>query len=188
MVKPPGRPRHAVGPYALAFSAPAVPVAVPHATHCPARVEAAHSAAMTDLYDADILAWSEQQAELLRRLAAGERVNKRIDWQHLIDEVESVGINELHAVNSLLLQAIVHLLKTMAWPYSRDVPHWRAEAELFRGQAVDRFAPSMRQRIDLDKSTTAPRAPCPRRSTASLPCQCRQPARTCSTNCCGTTE
>jgi hypothetical protein len=30
---------------------------------------------MSDLYDTDILVWSEQQAALLRRAAAGERVN-----------------------------------------------------------------------------------------------------------------
>jgi Domain of unknown function DUF29 len=106
---------------------------------------------MGDLYDADILAWSEEQAALLRRLAAGERVNDRIDWPHLIEEVESVGNEQLHAVNSLLLQALVHILKAMAWPDSRDAPHWRAEAELFRAQAADRFVPSMRQRIDLER-------------------------------------
>jgi hypothetical protein len=32
---------------------------------------------MSDLYDADIVVWSEAQAALLRRLAAGERVNDR---------------------------------------------------------------------------------------------------------------
>ena len=32
------------------------------------------------LYDRDALAWAEQQAELLRRLAAGERVNDAVDW------------------------------------------------------------------------------------------------------------
>lgn len=42
-------------------------------------------------YEADILLWSEHQAELLRRLAAGERVNDQVDWKNLIEEVESVG-------------------------------------------------------------------------------------------------
>jgi hypothetical protein len=30
-----------------------------------------------DLYDRDVLAWSEHQADLLRRLARGEQVNDR---------------------------------------------------------------------------------------------------------------
>lgn len=46
---------------------------------------------VSDLYGDDILLWSEQQAALLRRLATGERVSDAIDWQHVIDEVESVG-------------------------------------------------------------------------------------------------
>lgn len=67
-----------------------------------------------DLYDRDVLIWSEQQAELLRRLAAGERVNDALDWPNLIEEVESVGRLELHACQSLLRQALVHLLKCHA--------------------------------------------------------------------------
>ncbi len=105
---------------------------------------------MADLYDDDILIWSEEQAALLRRLAAGERVNDAaLDWPNIIEEVESVGSEQLHAVESLLVQALVHMLKADAWPLSRDAPGWRAEAIRFRGDAVDRFAPSMRQRIDL---------------------------------------
>ena len=56
---------------------------------------------MTDLYEEDVLLWSEQQAALLRRLAAGERVNEQIDWENVIDEVESVGSEQLHAVEIL---------------------------------------------------------------------------------------
>jgi len=104
---------------------------------------------MTDVYDADILLWSEQQTHLLRRLAAGERVNDLIDWENVIEEVDSVGREQLHAVESLLLQALVHMLKAQGWPDSRDAENWRADARGFRAQAANRFAPSMRQRIDL---------------------------------------
>ena len=106
---------------------------------------------MSDLYETDVLLWSEQQAALLRRLAAGERVNEQIDWQNVIDEVESVGSEQLHAVESFLVQALVHMLKAEAWPLSRDVGHWHAEARRFRGDAAARFVPSMRQRIDMTK-------------------------------------
>jgi 3-methyladenine DNA glycosylase AlkC len=104
---------------------------------------------MSDLYETDILVWSEQQAELLRRLAHGERVNDQLDWEHLIEEVESAGSEQLHAVESLLLQALVHMLKAQGWPLARDVENWRADARGFRAQAANRFAPSMRQRLDL---------------------------------------
>ena len=92
---------------------------------------------MSDLYDDDILLWSERQAQLLRRLAAGERVNDQVDWENVIEEVESVGSEQLHAVESLLVQALVHMLKAEGWPNSRDAPNWRAEAVRFRGDAAD---------------------------------------------------
>ena len=43
-----------------------------------------------DLYDRDVLAWSEHQADRLRRLARGERVND-LDWEHVVEEIEDVG-------------------------------------------------------------------------------------------------
>ncbi len=104
---------------------------------------------MSDLYDADVLEWSEHQARLLRRHAAGEPVNERPDWANIIEEVESVGRSQLSAVKSLLVQALVHDLKAEAWPSVSYVPHWRAEARGFRGDAAEAFSPSMRQRIDM---------------------------------------
>jgi hypothetical protein len=104
---------------------------------------------MSDLYESDILVWSEQQAKLLRRLAAGEHVNEQVDWQNVIEEVESVGSEQLHSVESLLVQAIAHRLKAQGWPQTNDVDNWLADAERFRGDAASRFTPSMRQRLDL---------------------------------------
>ena len=101
-------------------------------------------------YETDILEWSERQAALLRRAATGERVND-LDWPNIIEEIESVGSSELHSVASFLVQALAHMLKAEAWPLSREVPGWQAEARRFRGDAEARFAPSMRQRLDLTK-------------------------------------
>jgi hypothetical protein len=104
---------------------------------------------MSDLYDEDILTWSERQAELLRRLAAGEPVNDQVDWANVVEEVESVGRNELHRTESLLTQALRHRLKIMARPNSSEVPHWQEEATLFQMDAARAFQESMRQRLDL---------------------------------------
>jgi hypothetical protein len=105
---------------------------------------------MSELYDEDILLWSERQGDLLRRIAAGEPVNERPDWMNIIEEVESVGRSDLRAARSLLLQALLHQLKAAAWPDSPSVTAWEADARLFRIQARDAFSPSMRQRLDLD--------------------------------------
>jgi hypothetical protein len=105
---------------------------------------------MSGLYDADILEWSEQQSALLRRVAAGERLNDASpDWTNIIEEIESVGREQLHAAESLLVQALLHMLKAEAWPLSPAVAHWQAEARVFRAEARRRFVPSMLQRITL---------------------------------------
>jgi len=107
---------------------------------------------MRDLYEADILEWSEQQADLLRRVAAGEPLNERSpDWPNIIEEIESVGRSQLTAVRSLLTQALLHMLKAEAWPQSLAAPGWRSEAMRFRLEAADAFAPSVRQHIDVAK-------------------------------------
>ena len=101
-----------------------------------------------DLYQRDILSWSEHQAGLLRRLARGERVNG-IDWEHVVEEIEDVGLSELNAVRSYLRLMLVHLLKVHGWPDSPSANHWRGEIVSFQSDAAQRFAPSMRRRIDL---------------------------------------
>ncbi len=101
-----------------------------------------------DLYHRDALAWAEQQAALLRRLARGERVND-VDWDHVVEEIADVGLSELTAANSLLRQMLTHLLKVIAWPDAQTTEHWLNEAANFQAEASDRFAPSMRQRIDI---------------------------------------
>jgi hypothetical protein len=102
------------------------------------------------LYDRDILSWSEHQADLLRRIARGERVND-VDWEHVVEEIEDVGLSELHAVESYLDLILVHLLKLRGWPDSPSVQHWRMEIGSFQKNASRRFSPSMRQRLDLTK-------------------------------------
>jgi hypothetical protein len=100
------------------------------------------------LYDTDILAWAEQQAGLLRRAAAGERVNG-LDWPNLIEEIEDLGRSELRAVESLLAQALAHLLKAAGWPHDDSAGHWRAEALAFLRRAARLYRPGMRQYLDL---------------------------------------
>jgi hypothetical protein len=101
------------------------------------------------LYERDILVWSERQGDLLRRIAAGERLNEDVDWPNVIEEVQDVGRSELRAVRSLLVQSMVHLLKLHAWPRSAATAHWHGEARGFLASARRSFSPSMRQWLDL---------------------------------------
>src|ERR1700759_4014152 len=107
---------------------------------------------MSELYDQDVFEWSQHQAALLRRRAAGELVNEaELDWPNIAEEIESVGRDQLHAAEGFLVQALAHDLKAEAWPLSSAVSDWRAEARRFRDDAAARYAPSMRQRLDLAK-------------------------------------
>ncbi|HVC58864.1 MAG TPA: DUF29 domain-containing protein [Acetobacteraceae bacterium] len=99
---------------------------------------------MNDLYNDDVLVWSEQQAELLRRRSASA-----LDWDNLAEEIEDLGRSQLHAVESHFVQALLHDIKAAAWPLSREVPHWRAEARGQRDDARAACTPSMAQRIDV---------------------------------------
>ena len=105
---------------------------------------------MSDLDERDALARAEQQAELLDRVAAGERLREGVDWPNMIAEVRDVGLSELRTCQGLLLQAMVHLLELGAEPDTPAAPHWREEAGTFLDDAAQRFTPSMRQRIALD--------------------------------------
>lgn len=109
---------------------------------------------MGSLYDADILLWSEQQADLLRRLARGERVNDAVDWENVIEEVGDVGRSEFNSVASLLEVGLIHLLLAYASPRPEPVGHWQAEALAALAGAARRYAPSMGQRLDLGELWT----------------------------------
>ena len=100
------------------------------------------------LYEQDILAWSAHQAELLRRVGRGERVNG-VDWEHAVEAIEDVGLSQLNAVRSSLRQMLVHVLKLQGWPHSVSANHCRQAVMAFQVEAEQRFAPSMRERIDL---------------------------------------
>jgi len=104
----------------------------------------------SDLYDTDVMAWSEHQAELLRRMAAGERVNDQVDWENVIEEIESVGRSELRAVASALRNATQHKLYLLGWPNALAVAHWQTEVRVILAEAAKDFRESMRRELAPD--------------------------------------
>ena len=73
------------------------------------------------LHERDALAWAETQADLLRRLAAGELV-QAIDWPNVIEEVQDVGLSKLRCCES------ASLAPPTACPFTLD--------ELLKGDAA----------------------------------------------------
>jgi hypothetical protein len=81
---------------------------------------------MSDLYDTDFVAWTDQQAELLRRVAAGERVNDLVDWTNIIEEVESLGRSQEQELANRVSTILDHLMRLQASPASDPRRGWRS--------------------------------------------------------------
>jgi Domain of unknown function DUF29 len=55
---------------------------------------------MNDLYDTDITLWSERQAALLCRRAAGQLVNDAdLDWPNIAEEIKVLGRPECSSLD-----------------------------------------------------------------------------------------
>lgn len=82
---------------------------------------------MSDLYDDDVSLWSEHQAGLLRRRAAGELVNEAdLDWPNIAEEIESLGRSERSRLRSHIATVLEHLIKLQVSPAKEPRNGWRA--------------------------------------------------------------
>ncbi len=105
---------------------------------------------MADLYDEDTVLWSEHQAALLRRRAAGELVNETdLDWPNIAEEIESLGRSLARELGSRIGTVMLHLLKLEASPADEPRVGWRETIREQRGEIERIFldAPSLRGRV-----------------------------------------
>jgi hypothetical protein len=93
------------------------------------------------LYDKDWYAWTQDQAARLRDLPPSQRPNG-LDVEHLAEEVEDMGKSDRRAVESLLRNALVHLLKLEFHPDTQAHRGWRREVREFRRQLETLFRDS----------------------------------------------
>jgi Domain of unknown function DUF29 len=93
-------------------------------------------------YDTDVLVWSERQAELLRRVAAGEQINDQVDWPNIIDEVETVGRSERSALRSHISTVLEHLIKLQASPATDPRNGWKVSIDHARADIARDLADS----------------------------------------------
>ncbi len=103
------------------------------------------------LYDDDILLWSEQQAAVIRRMGQTRPdLSLGLDIENIAEEVESVGKRELWAVEESIRSIFLHLIRLLFEPTAIAAPQWRSDVIEFHCRIKDRYAPSMRQRIDMN--------------------------------------
>ena len=104
------------------------------------------SEAEGSLYDDDFYAWTQEQAELLRR---GPVAVNRLDYDLIAEEIEDLGRSELHACQSLCEHIIEHLLKIEYSGLTEPANHWRDEVVEWRVQFDRKRTQSIIAKLDL---------------------------------------
>ena len=96
------------------------------------------------LYDRDILLWVEDTVTKLRT-----RDFENLDLDNLIEEVDSLGKSQRHAMRSLLRRLIEHLLKRCYVPLLECYGSGQREIRAFRNEIKDILedAPSLKNFI-----------------------------------------
>ncbi len=97
-----------------------------------------------NLYDADLLAWLEQQVGYLR---AGQL--DRLDVVHLIEELEEMGGSQRRELKSRLEILLMHMLKREAQPRRRS-RSWQSTIVEQRARIEDLLeqSPSLRNGLE----------------------------------------
>src|SRR5712691_6560204 len=98
------------------------------------------------LYEEDFHAWTRQQAELLRRLPT---IGNEFDPEHIAEEIEDLGRNEVRAAQSLCEHIIEHLLKLEFSGLTEPNDHWRDEIVEWRLQLEKILTRSIEAKLDL---------------------------------------
>ena len=105
---------------------------------------------MSDLYEADLVEWSEQQADLLRRRADGRLSSEQgLDWANLAEEIEDLGKSQRIALSSQVRRILERLLKLDASPATEPRRGWLDTVRSARSEIEVLFeaSPSLRRTL-----------------------------------------
>lgn len=98
-------------------------------------------------YETDYHQWIKETVNQLR-----ERNFNEVDWDNLIEELESMGKSDRRAVLSLLTRLLENLLKLSYWEAEKEQSGkpWAAEIVNFRAQIQHRLedSPSLRPEFE----------------------------------------
>jgi hypothetical protein len=101
-------------------------------------------AATQTLYDTDFAEWADRTAELLRARRFGD-----IDWESVVEEIETLGRSERAAVRSQLRRMLAHLIKQRIQPEG-DGASWRSSVANARFEIRNDIqdSPSLRRHLE----------------------------------------
>jgi Domain of unknown function DUF29 len=97
----------------------------------------------SDLYEQDLYAWSEVQADLLRRGRFAE-----LDLEHVVEEIEDVGGSLYREVRSRIRTIIEHLLKLEHAAAIEPRAGWERTIRRERADLAEDLTPTLRPRIE----------------------------------------
>ncbi len=89
------------------------------------------------LYEQDLVLWTEETTKLLK-----SQNFSQVDWNNVIEEIETLGRNERHAVDSLSSRLLEHLLKRCFVDYPESFRGWEIEIRNFRKDIKKRLKTS----------------------------------------------
>ncbi|MGL5804777.1 MAG: DUF29 domain-containing protein [Xenococcaceae cyanobacterium] len=93
------------------------------------------------LYDSDFALWVDDTVNKLKA-----KNTEDLDWENLIEEVESLGISQRKAVHSFLVRLLEHLLKRCYVCLPECYRGWEIEIRNFRNELKKEFkySPSLK--------------------------------------------
>jgi hypothetical protein len=99
---------------------------------------------LKSLYEVDDYQWLQETISILKNKRFSE-----LDLDNLIEELEDLGSEKKHAIESLLEQIIRHLLMCQYWSEEsiNNLGHWQAEIVGFRNQIKKRLTSNLRNHL-----------------------------------------
>ncbi|ACB53403.1 hypothetical protein cce_4055 [Crocosphaera subtropica ATCC 51142] len=99
----------------------------------------------TQTYQTDYYQWTIEQVQALR-----ERNLDNLDWENIIEEIESLGRSDYNAVSSLLMREIEHRLKIDYPPLEECYKKSQVEIQAFKIGIKRKISPSMKPKLQQD--------------------------------------
>jgi Domain of unknown function DUF29 len=97
----------------------------------------------SELYEQDLHAWSEAQADLLRRRRFTE-----LDLEHVVEEIEDVGGSLYRELRSRIRTSMAYLLKLEHSAITEPRGGWERTIRTQRADLIEDLTPSVRARIE----------------------------------------
>ena len=99
------------------------------------------------LYERDFVAWTRQQADLLRRAAAVSPATD-LDFANLAEEIESLGKRDRRALAAQLARITGHLLKLQHAQAEQPRAGWEVDAHRSKARRILADSPGLKAELE----------------------------------------